>query len=496
MNYNYKYLKYKNKNILIGGISHDQETIRTQEQKAFEDELCKFIYEQIDKFKHDNSAINITIINDKILLNGEKWLWTKIKENNIEMQNFFNFRQNLVNELVKKIFSFFGCDTHICISNPTGSVGSDANLGSDYDLTIIDNTFYAALMIQIFNSIFELTFGVTPYEAFDTNLYGYSALIPDNDKFANKKIWLLDNFKKHYYLPLQTPNKYQDRWALRRLITFIEGINLPFLQIDKTFDNIDYINIYKIENTLQQKLYIEKMKNFEHLIKYNNDDKIEELSNIEIKREEIANALSFMNYYGDETYFTIGAFMHVVGTMFYYRGESDENKIVFLTTTHLIHSMIENLAYFIHSIEKSHDIIISVKYLERFMDAYKLSKLKNKSSFNQEELFILMRELKSKFRNATDDSINKYLLEEESKKLESERILVFNIETIKQNKREQLKSLLLILCTPLIKSYMIIPTHDNSYIFYLLLLLMDVIKYDNTFINISYKDDKFVINLP
>lgn len=38
---------------------------------------------------------------------------------------------------------------------------------------------------------------------------------------------------------------------------------------------------------------------------------------------------------------------------------------------------------------------------------------------------------------------------------------------------------------------------DNGYIFYLLLLLlMDVIKLDNSFINISYKNNKFVINLP
>ena len=39
------------------------------------------------------------------------------------------------------------------------------------------------------------------------------------------------------------------------------------------------------------------------------------------------NCLSYMNYYGDETYFTTGAFMHVVGTMFYYRNSNDDIKI-------------------------------------------------------------------------------------------------------------------------------------------------------------------------
>jgi hypothetical protein len=31
------------------------------------------------------------------------------------------------------------------------------------------------------------------------------------------------------------------------------------------------------------------------------------------------DALSNMNYYGDETYFTQGTFAHVVGTMIYYK---------------------------------------------------------------------------------------------------------------------------------------------------------------------------------
>jgi hypothetical protein len=58
-----------------------------------------------------------------------------------------------------------------------------------------------------------------------------------------------------------------------------------------------------------------------------------------------------MNYYGDATYFTQGTFAHVVGTMFYYGGKTNCEKTALLSKRQLLHSLIENLAYFIHAYE-------------------------------------------------------------------------------------------------------------------------------------------------
>ena len=126
---------------------------------------------------------------------------------NIKMQEFFNFRLNLVDTLIDKIFEFYGCTSDSCTKSASGSVGADANLFSDYDLTITEHNFLATKIIQTFNSVIEETFGSTPFEVFDTNLYGYSGLIPVSTNFKNHKTWKLDLFKKHYYFLLLLQNR-------------------------------------------------------------------------------------------------------------------------------------------------------------------------------------------------------------------------------------------------------------------------------------------------
>jgi len=550
MTFYHKYLKYKTKYLQLKNQIGGKKT--EEEIKNKEKELKKYIYEEVTKFNNDNN-LNIIIEEKQINIGTNKWNWEDIKKINIKMQEFFNFRLHLVDILIDKIFDFYGCTTESCTKSASGSVGDDANLFSDYDLTITEHNFLATKIIQTFNSVIEETFGSTPFEVFDTNLYGYSGLIPQSLNFKNNKTWTLDLFGKHFYLPLTEPNKEQDKWALRRLITFTNHSNFDFLEINKEWDDLTENTIGNINIKTQSELYIDKMKIFEKLMIDNEDDKISEesIQNINNIRNHIANSLSFMNYYGDETYFTVGSFMHVVGSMFYYRNESIDNKKNFLSISNLIHSMIENFSYFIHSIEKSNDIIVSVKYLERFMDAYKLLKIKNnfirlieelkiinetkesnnnyfkhidmlinnyndfKKYISENNIFSFMRELKSNFRNATDESIINYLkkthlneslsngdydishIKDEKRIIMKEKIFNFCISMLQNNendssflsskKREKLEKL----------NELIEISNNNLYIYCLLLLLSDVIRLENEFTNIKleYNNNKFIFNI-
>jgi len=192
-----------------------------------------------------------------------------------------------------------------------------------------------------------------------------------------------------------------------------------------------------------------------------------------------------MNFYGDETYFTLGAFKHVVGTMFYYGDKEVIDKVSFLNESEIVHSMIENLAYFIHSILLKNDVIIAVKYMERFMDAYKLINIKQENNIVDNGLFNLMNELKNHFRNRSKKEIIQYL------KLDKDA----NIDNIINNKKEELLKLMIKFNKGIDLNFL---TNDNyKFIYYLLFLLKNVINNKNSFINIEYNNstNHFIFNL-
>ena len=472
-NFKIKYLKYKQKYLYINKILNYKKLIGGNDNE-YKNELKNYILGEIKKFCSEDSLCNI--------INNNIWNWNTIKKKSSpeNMKKFFDFRLSIVNTITTMIFNYYGCDKllDLCDKSASGSIGIDANIYSDYDLTVVNQNMQTTKIIKMFNSVIQNTFGATPFEVFDTNLYGYSCMIPYTKLFKNTKTWKLfgdDKIKKYYYIPLTQPNINQDKWAIRRLTSFIKESKkkLPF--------EVKYIEENRelyIINKNKSDLYIDKMIIFEELMKQYQDNKINDNDNIVNIQNKIIDSLSFMNYYGDETYFTIGSFMHVVGTMFYYRNIDDDYKMKLLNKSHLIHSMIENLAYFIHSFEKSNDIIIAVKYLERFMNAYKLfKKIKNNT------LFDLLNELKSKFRNTTDDDIRVYL---KNFNLSSDDI---NVE---KNKR---KSKLSSLFTELTK----IENKDNdTFVFYikcLLELLLDCINSDYTFIKLNKNNNNYVLSL-
>lgn len=452
MDYRQKYLKYKDKYIQLkknmlggsGGNLNNQEPLDT---KNFELEQQNLILSKLNTFCESFNNTQCINTNGQITINGNKWEWNNIKKTFGSkpdiMNKYFKFRTEIVDSLIDNIFKFFNCTNVSCQKNASGSVGADANLFSDYDLTIVNQNLKTSQMIQVFNSVIFNVFNSTPAEAFDTNLYGYSSIIPNTSFFKNKLTWSpvpFDNTK--YYLPVKQVNLQQDEWALKRLVTFVHksGLTVNSREIISWL-NLPENKINELSYTTRADYYIDKMQDFELSLVSNNDTSTTRLP-LDLAQNDMANKLSYMNFYGDETYFTVGSFLHVVGTMFYFRSKSDNEKIQILTEQQLIHSMIENLAYFIHTMDaKNNNVIIGAKYLERFFSAYKLFLIKkNISVIDQiDQILNLLNIIKNFYRNRTDQEITDY-----EKKI-NPNLTVVNVENSKQNKVSQLDELFILM---------------------------------------------------
>jgi len=149
------------------------------------------------------------------------------------------------------------------------------------------------------------------------------------------------------------------------------------------------------------------MKVFETLMKKYPDNAVSSFSKekiLDIKKQMI-ESLSHMNYYGDATYFTQGTFAHVIGTMFYYKNNPNSEKVELLSKRQLLHSLVENLGYFIHAYEHK-DIVYAIKYLERFLDALilveYLEEIDDDTTAKLQELKNLAGFIKSKVRNLSN----------------------------------------------------------------------------------------------
>ena len=181
--------------------------------------------------------------------------------------------------------------------------------------------------------------------------------------------------------------------------------------------------------------------------------------------------------------------------MFYYSGLTDTSKIKFLNESELIHSMIENIAYFIHSIIKS-GVIYAIKYLERFMNAFKLFKTNQQIFIIDDEtinLFNLMKELKLNFRNRTFSEKKEYVFSTYN----SNEVII-----IEKDKINNLYNLMIIFLTKYVKLNEIEKlkfeglnsTKFKQYIYCLFLLLSSTFTDLNTNINIKIISNKNPLN--
>jgi hypothetical protein len=446
MNYRQKYLKYKSKyyrlvDKMIGGT-------KTLEQIEQEVNKCKaaagsddrkiincietsgkdFVLNKINS----NSSLRCHVAKGSKkyhILDTESSTCEKIS--NVDLKPEFNwhnykehfgdsqkavvyaFRTNLIDELIKFIFKHYPqCANETCKFIPSGSTGPEATLNSDYDLTLAGN-YKISVIIQMFNSIFEHEFSKTSAEIFDTNLYGYSFLI-NKAAIGSNPLWTPVLQSKPDGLQGliigEEKSVDQDKWAYLRIKSFYEKeksngdlTNVLTAVSHSTHDKI--FNAHNINtmpvggSTGKQENYLIQMRSFEN-----------QMVTPQTK-EKMIDTLSNMNYFGDETYFTQGAFVHVVGLM-YFKTETEQNKKgLFSKKYYLIHSMAENLAYFIHAFYNHHnDIIYAIKYFYRFINALSwLEKIEGKNTPGLEQLNNFTDWIKSKIRNRSEDEVLNYI---------------------------------------------------------------------------------------
>ena len=128
-------------------------------------------------------------------------------------------------------------DITICTYKSTGSTGTDASLNSDYDLAL-SGSYKISDIIRCFNQIFEKLFGGQSSTVFDTNLYGYSYLLPYQSVKAYGNIWTraIPTDSNSIYVLHDDDGIYknydQDKWSYLFLYSFYDKYKdrdiLPF----------------------------------------------------------------------------------------------------------------------------------------------------------------------------------------------------------------------------------------------------------------------------
>ena len=413
-----KYLKYKNKYIelkkLIGGASP---------REKFEATLIKYINDETGTFLSTN-----------MLPPELKWNWNEIKaeyltSNPVIMRKFVEFREHIVDSTLKRIFDFFKCNGK-CILKPGGSTGANTTLSSDLDYNLtayIEGTYMVGIIIRIFISVLrdsnlgkndkQLPSNASAY-MFDTNIYAYGPIDPYDDNYKNTKIYKLVKTQyngKWYYLPYNM-NKKQDMWALSHLVKYIKHYNtyqFPFTLKSKKLKK--FIKAEKVNVSMETNMedYLTSINAYEELKTKLEDDMIVGLTPdmIKMQQNRLINILSRISSNAAEAYFTLGAFYHIVGTMFFFdTAKQKENQQLFadfLSEAALIHSIVDNFAFFVHAyIEHRDSILYPIKYLERILDGFRLLKLKKGNDIRAHPIFSIMKLLKLKIRNRNETEIS------------------------------------------------------------------------------------------
>lgn len=289
----------------------------------------KLIYNAIQYF------INNKIIfkNNKYYITNEKILltWENIKTLDTKYQIlFWLFRKLIVDCILKTLL----------ISKPNltiFSVGS-TNLSSDYDITIYGNTQDKHDLMEQFQIEFKRIFNEHSSKVFDTNIYGKAFIdftehpnyikhscnttfyyLKNNDSLESQLVWGLVKFFKDFRQSFgeKMYNDYVSYLVLNIKLPHIEIARKTFIYLNNTDpDKTNYIGLFELEN------YI--------LDKYNN------------KIQGFNDYTSLINFFGEETYFSRGAFLDTVVN----DQMCQQKNTIPLNESEFISSILENAGFF------------------------------------------------------------------------------------------------------------------------------------------------------
>jgi hypothetical protein len=322
--------------------------------------------------------------------------WDNIKSHeNLEIKELlWLFRKLIVDTFIKYIITKYNLTDLIIYS-----VGSN-DLTSDYDITLYGSNTSKVNMIKQFDSLFNHIFGNKSSLVFDTNIYGKAYIEFDKKELFTEHTCVIDKF---YYLNEAHIQRFEYSniiWALIKFFREIRDVfgediyNKIYLfmknkQETKQKPNVT-TNIYKIvndtllylrnqdETKVKYELIIEneeyyknqymnyyknQYKNY-HMLAYGKKEfkNLQDLPFTYDDKIQFENDnISLINFFGEETYFTRGAFLDTV-----VNSQICSNKnIIKLNEKDYITSIIENASFFFIHNNKT-------KYLQRVIKSFKI----------------------------------------------------------------------------------------------------------------------------
>jgi hypothetical protein len=364
-----------------------------------------FTWNNIKSLKNDlNDNHLLDIIKNEI----ESYTKSKISTVTIYKLLLWYFRKIFVIYIINDILLYYKnkyksekCEL---IYNSVGSI----NITSDFDINITSNSLeitktckkIISLIIFKFNKSIENIFHNSAAIVFDTNLYGssffknkydqYYSICKDNThnfcitdvqnnqcnlkscnsiftyQIKNTKIKSIDNLINTSVEDLNENENINDiydqhTWAIIKTLLNLKKLSsqqnikiscYPYDFYKWIYDSI----LTKYKDNIQLSTMIKIADNFIKSHENHGKEYISSIytSDILIKKFGINNSLSFTNYFGNETYFTRGAFVDVVVNQQMLKN----NEIIHLDSFAYLDSFIENLSdYVLHDFND--------KYLKR-----------------------------------------------------------------------------------------------------------------------------------
>ncbi len=361
-------VKKNNKYFLLGGVNRFT-------WKNIKDLNIHYVKSYFNKHKDECTSI-YNFFNDK-----------PITENNFVKEDF-----ELLVIYIKYIFWYFRkiiVDTlNSAILQNTQvislSVGS-TKLDSDYDITLYGTYGEIKKVINTFNKKFEEVFYYNSDIIFDTNIYGVSYITSNIDNPGLDKYSCGDSI----FSIIETPNTdyypiTQNIWAFVKTFMKLNKLQNEDEALYSIFKDTLYDSDYDI--------YIKILKKAEQFVEMidSRPDKYYQIVNLlelNTKEEHNIDYISYVNYNGNETYLTRGAFLDVVVNT-----QMCNKNYIQLTQSEYFDSFVENITDLMSHYKKD-------KYTTRVKNAIKNLNIEN------EDILHLLDSIETIQKGCTKDLI-------------------------------------------------------------------------------------------
>jgi hypothetical protein len=303
------------------------------------------------------------------------------------------------------------------------NISGSTSLTSDVDITVLNRSgadhLFAFEEIEIMSQVLKCLLGDESLNTLDVNFYGHSFYFNENlggvctkNKLKNEYYLKLDETYerryrygeafallkiKKYYTHLDSNTK--KRWKLN--FRECKEILNNFVKFSKSGDKTDLYVYTNNDSNVSEKntLYLNQLKYIDELTKNTDEDR-------DLFKYRLINEISHASVYSDESYFSYGAFMHVV------YGEQMNNDLSDLPSVIYLQSMLENFGDLLKIYTESQEDVFSKgsKYVVRIYSS--MSELidddRVDSILNQ---FSNIRNLYKS--NPKDEEINRMIIESE-----------------------------------------------------------------------------------